>query len=52
MTRKVGWLGIGILGMGVAAALLVRWLAPATVLAFNSQADPASQGLQTMKDNA
>lgn len=42
MARWIGWLGIGILGVGVGAALLVRWLAPATVLAFNSQADPAS----------
>jgi len=42
MARWIGWLGIGILGVGVAAALLVRWQAPATVLAFNSQADPAS----------
>ena len=42
MARWIGWLGIGILGVGVGAALLVRWLSPATVLAFNSQADPAS----------
>src|SRR5512143_1207677 len=42
MARWIGWLGIGILGVGVAAAFVVRWQAPATVLQFTSEADPAS----------
>jgi two-component system OmpR family sensor kinase len=42
MARWLSWLGMGILGAGVCAALGVRWLAPATVLQFKSEADPAS----------
>jgi two-component system, OmpR family, sensor kinase len=42
MARWIGWLGVGILGVGVCAAFAVRWLAPATVLQFKSEADPAS----------
>ena len=42
MARWIGWLGIGILGVGVVAAFMVRWQAPATVLQFKSDVDPAS----------
>ncbi len=42
MTRWLGWLGLGTLVVGVAAALAVRLLIPATLLRFGFDSDPAN----------
>ena len=42
MVRWLGWLGLGVLVVGVAAALAVRLLIPAALLQFGFEADPAN----------
>lgn len=41
MARWLGWIGLGFLFLGAAAALAVRLAAPAVLLEFNAYADPA-----------
>lgn len=42
MVRWLGWLGLGVLVVGVAAAWVVRLTTPATLLRFGFDADPAN----------
>ena len=45
MSRWLGWTGLGVLIVGVAAAWAVRLMLPATLLRFGFEADPASVAL-------
>src|SRR5687768_9195522 len=42
MARRLGWLALGVLAAGVAAALVMRLALPARVLQLGFQSDPAS----------
>ncbi|MBI3243694.1 MAG: PD40 domain-containing protein [Chloroflexi bacterium] len=42
MSRWLGWIGLGVLIVGVAAAFVVRLAIPATLLRFGFDADPAN----------
>jgi two-component system OmpR family sensor kinase len=41
MSRWLGWIGLGVLTLGVIAAFFVRLATPATLLQFGFQTDPA-----------